>query len=153
MNNTDCSQLYGPIITENMMCTSGKNAKGSCFGDSGGPAIVKNDAGFYVQVKNTLLIAVFDSKDWFYHNHKNSLRNINIVHLGRHRFIWWWNLWRGIPQWASPCSQIFWLDWSCNWTDVLNNSLFLYDEIFILNLWISKIVLKIYRHTMKLIQK
>ena len=51
LNNTDCSQLYGPIITENMMCTSGKNAKGSCFGDSGGPAIVKNDAGFYVQVK------------------------------------------------------------------------------------------------------
>jgi len=50
LNNTDCSQLYGPIITENMMCTSGKNAKGSCFGDSGGPAIVKNDAGFYVQV-------------------------------------------------------------------------------------------------------
>ena len=33
------------------MCTSGKNAKGSCFGDSGGPAIVKNDAGFYVQVR------------------------------------------------------------------------------------------------------
>ena len=48
--NTECSELYGPIITENMMCTSGQNSRGSCFGDSGGPAIVKNDEGFYVQV-------------------------------------------------------------------------------------------------------
>ena len=32
------------------MCTSGQNSRGSCFGDSGGPAIVKNDEGFYVQV-------------------------------------------------------------------------------------------------------
>ena len=48
--NTECSNLYGPIITENMMCTSGQNSRGSCFGDSGGPAIVKNDEGFYVQV-------------------------------------------------------------------------------------------------------
>ena len=48
--NTKCSELYGPIITENMMCTSGQNSRGSCFGDSGGPAIVKNDEGFYVQV-------------------------------------------------------------------------------------------------------
>ena len=55
LNNTECSQLYGPIITENMMCTSGKDARGSCFGDSGGPAIVKNDAGFYVQVLITII--------------------------------------------------------------------------------------------------
>ena len=38
--NEDCHRLYG-IMTENMMCTSGANAQGSCFGDSGGPAIVR----------------------------------------------------------------------------------------------------------------
>ena len=37
-------------MTENMMCTSGANAQGSCFGDSGGPAIVKQPDGAWVQV-------------------------------------------------------------------------------------------------------
>ena len=55
LNNTECSKLYGPIITENMMCTSGSNGRGSCFGDSGGPAIVKSPDGFYVQVNPLIL--------------------------------------------------------------------------------------------------
>ena len=42
--NEDCHRLYG-IMTENMMCTSGANAQGSCFGDSGGPAIVRQVRG------------------------------------------------------------------------------------------------------------
>ena len=48
--NEDCNALYG-IMTENMMCTSGANAQGSCFGDSGGPAIVKQPDGAWVQVE------------------------------------------------------------------------------------------------------
>ena len=47
--NEDCNALYG-IMTENMMCTSGANARGSCFGDSGGPAIVRQPDGAWVQV-------------------------------------------------------------------------------------------------------
>ena len=48
--NEDCNALYG-IMTENMMCTSGANARGSCFGDSGGPAIVRQPDGAWVQVE------------------------------------------------------------------------------------------------------
>ena len=48
--NEDCNALYG-IMTENMMCTSGANAQGSCFGDSGGPAIVRQPDGAWVQVE------------------------------------------------------------------------------------------------------
>ena len=33
-----------------MMCTKGENKKGSCTGDSGGPAIVRTPEGNYVQV-------------------------------------------------------------------------------------------------------
>ena len=32
------------------MCTSGDNGRGTCFGDSGGPAIVKQPDGSWVQV-------------------------------------------------------------------------------------------------------
>ena len=39
LNNQVCSDLYGPMITETMMCTSGSNGRGSCYGDSGGPGI------------------------------------------------------------------------------------------------------------------
>ena len=45
----ECNKLYG-IMTENMMCTSGENARGSCSGDSGGPAVVKQPDGSWVQV-------------------------------------------------------------------------------------------------------
>ena len=38
------------ISLQNMMCTKGENQKGSCTGDSGGPAIVKSAKGTYVQV-------------------------------------------------------------------------------------------------------
>ena len=50
--NQDCNVLYG-IMTENMMCTSGDNGRGTCFGDSGGPAIVRQPDGAYVQVDQT----------------------------------------------------------------------------------------------------
>ena len=50
LNNSICQSLYG-IITENMMCTSGDNGRGSCYGDSGGPAVVRQPDGTYVQVK------------------------------------------------------------------------------------------------------
>ena len=40
LNNQVCSDLYGPMITETMMCTSGSNGRGSCYGDSGGPGIL-----------------------------------------------------------------------------------------------------------------
>jgi len=49
LDNNDCHVLYG-IMTETMMCTSGDNGRGTCFGDSGGPAIVKQPDGSYVQV-------------------------------------------------------------------------------------------------------
>lgn len=39
LNNQVCSDLYGPMITETMMCTSGSNGRGSCYGDSGGPGM------------------------------------------------------------------------------------------------------------------
>lgn len=50
LNNQVCSDLYGPMITETMMCTSGSNGRGSCYGDSGGPALVKDVDGSFVQV-------------------------------------------------------------------------------------------------------
>merc|ERR1712106_521361 len=49
LDNKACNDLYG-IMTENMMCTSGDNGRGTCFGDSGGPAIVTQPDGSYVQV-------------------------------------------------------------------------------------------------------
>jgi len=49
LENDYCNQFYG-IMTDNMMCTSGADARGSCFGDSGGPAIVKQTDGSWVQV-------------------------------------------------------------------------------------------------------
>ena len=33
-----------------MMCTSGNNGRGTCYGDSGGPAVVLQPDGTYVQV-------------------------------------------------------------------------------------------------------
>ena len=50
LDNKVCSDLYGPMITETMMCTSGMSGRGTCFGDSGGPALVKSPDGSYVQV-------------------------------------------------------------------------------------------------------
>ena len=47
--NKACNDLFG-IMTENMMCTSGAEGRGTCFGDSGGPAIVKQPDGSWVQV-------------------------------------------------------------------------------------------------------
>merc|ERR1711892_570278 len=49
LDNKACNDLFG-IMTENMMCTSGVNGRGTCFGDSGGPAIVTQPDGSYVQV-------------------------------------------------------------------------------------------------------
>lgn len=48
-HNDDCNRLYG-IMTETMMCTSGDNGRGTCYGDSGGPALVMQSDGSYVQV-------------------------------------------------------------------------------------------------------
>ena len=50
LGNTVCSDLYGPMITETMMCTSGNDGRGSCYGDSGGPALVRDEDGSFVQV-------------------------------------------------------------------------------------------------------
>lgn len=49
LDNDECNRLFG-IMTETMMCTSGSNGRGTCYGDSGGPAIVKQPDGSYVQV-------------------------------------------------------------------------------------------------------
>lgn len=49
LENDDCNRLYG-IMTETMMCTSGNNGRGTCYGDSGGPAVVLQPDGTYVQV-------------------------------------------------------------------------------------------------------
>ena len=49
LDNEDCNRLYG-IMTETMMCTSGNNGRGTCYGDSGGPAVVMQPDGTYVQV-------------------------------------------------------------------------------------------------------
>merc|ERR1711892_1437367 len=49
LDNKACNDLFG-IMTDNMMCTSGDNRRGTCFGDSGGPAIVTQPDGSYVQV-------------------------------------------------------------------------------------------------------
>ena len=53
LDNKACNDLFG-IMTENMMCTSGDNGRGTCFGDSGGPAIVTQPDGSYVQVTKDL---------------------------------------------------------------------------------------------------
>merc|ERR1719193_165571 len=49
LENDVCNRLYG-IMTENMMCTSGNNGRGTCYGDSGGPAVVRHEDGTWVQV-------------------------------------------------------------------------------------------------------
>ena len=50
LDNDVCNRLYG-IMTENMMCTSGNNGRGTCYGDSGGPAVVQSTDGTWVQVQ------------------------------------------------------------------------------------------------------
>ena len=42
VNNTECATNYGNIITDQMICADRPN-KGTCFGDSGGPLIVKGE--------------------------------------------------------------------------------------------------------------
>ena len=73
LDNDECNRLFG-IMTETMMCTSGRflqililtfcssasfflfsNGRGTCYGDSGGPAIVKQPDGSYVQVLHFVL--------------------------------------------------------------------------------------------------
>ena len=49
LDNEACNRLYG-IMTETMMCTSGADGRGTCYGDSGGPALVLQEDGSYVQV-------------------------------------------------------------------------------------------------------
>jgi len=49
LDNDECNRLYG-IMTETLMCTSGNNGRGTCYGDSGGPAVVLQPDGSYVQV-------------------------------------------------------------------------------------------------------
>jgi len=49
LDNDECNRLFG-IMTETMMCTSGSDGRGTCYGDSGGPAIVKQPDGSFVQV-------------------------------------------------------------------------------------------------------
>ena len=70
------------------MCTSGQNSRGSCFGDSGGPAIVKNDEGFYVQVllesnhvRQSTILLLFQSYPAFPHIIVN-LFQVGIVSFG-----------------------------------------------------------------------
>ena len=49
LNNSVCDALFG-IMTDNMMCTAGDNGRGTCYGDSGGPAVVQQPDGSFVQV-------------------------------------------------------------------------------------------------------
>jgi len=49
LDNDVCNKLYG-IMTETMMCTSGSNGRSTCYGDSGGPAIIRQPDGTFVQV-------------------------------------------------------------------------------------------------------
>ena len=49
LDNDVCNRLYG-IMTETMMCTSGSNGRSTCYGDSGGPAVIQQPDGTYVQV-------------------------------------------------------------------------------------------------------
>jgi hypothetical protein len=55
LDNSVCQALYG-IMTDNMMCTSGDNGRGTCYGDSGGPAVVKQPDGSYVQVREDVKV-------------------------------------------------------------------------------------------------
>jgi hypothetical protein len=55
LDNSVCQALYG-IMTDNMMCTSGDNGRGTCYGDSGGPAVVKQPDGSYVQVREDVTV-------------------------------------------------------------------------------------------------
>jgi hypothetical protein len=76
LNNSICQNLYG-IITDNMMCTSGDNGRGSCYGDSGGPAVVKQPDGTYVQVRSLLLKLVRFAPLEKLHNTQNNVLYLN----------------------------------------------------------------------------
>ncbi|XP_022829619.1 collagenase-like isoform X1 [Spodoptera litura] len=45
MNNTECGQIYGDVVTSAIMCTSGANGKGACGGDYGGPLVLRRFVG------------------------------------------------------------------------------------------------------------
>ncbi|XP_065581286.1 ovochymase-1-like isoform X2 [Artemia franciscana] len=49
IENNECDHFFG-IMTDTMMCTSGEGGKGPCGGDSGGPTMILQEDGSYVQV-------------------------------------------------------------------------------------------------------
>ncbi|XP_059409131.1 trypsin II-P29 [Carassius carassius] len=45
VNNSECSKVYGAVITNNMLCAGlNEGGKDSCQGDSGGPMVNKNNS-------------------------------------------------------------------------------------------------------------
>ncbi|KAM3955648.1 collagenase-like [Aphomia sociella] len=41
ITNSQCALIYGPVVTNNVVCTSGIGSKGLCGGDSGGPLVLR----------------------------------------------------------------------------------------------------------------
>ncbi|KAJ8976737.1 hypothetical protein NQ317_004288 [Molorchus minor] len=49
ISNDECSQVYGPVVHDSTICTSGEGAVGGCLGDSGG-ALVDQYGGYQIGV-------------------------------------------------------------------------------------------------------
>ncbi|XP_076034969.1 venom serine protease 34-like [Oratosquilla oratoria] len=68
LDNLVCDYYYG-IMTPSLMCTSGKNAKGPCQGDSGSPAMVMTVQGRIMQVAVLVFGAAFGCMEGYPSGH------------------------------------------------------------------------------------
>ena len=50
ISNESCQQTWTGIVTNGTICSSGAGGKGSCYGDSGGPMILSQNGGSWIQI-------------------------------------------------------------------------------------------------------
>ncbi|EFX72708.1 hypothetical protein DAPPUDRAFT_215874 [Daphnia pulex] len=73
ITNNECKLTYGNIVSDKIICTSGKNYRGTCNGDSGGPMNYKGSDGSWKQIG----IVSFGSTEGCQKNHPNGYTRIS----------------------------------------------------------------------------